>query len=215
MSQVKLFDKAIGAIEDQGFLLTFPIKNRPEPHSLWTSLYPGSEMNWNWDYDADNRVVSLWQLREQLAKSLQVVYGKFYKNRATFFSKSVFVNLLCLSMKLEEDQSLSLERFSNEARLILEVLEMDSPLSTKQLRKATELQGKFFERSFIKGTQELWNSFLICGVGEIDDGAFPSLAYAATKTYFEDLYQQAISKTPEQAFEELLSYPHVIECFLC
>ncbi len=33
----------------------------------------------------------------------------------------------------------------------------------------------------------LWRTFAVVGVGEIDDGAFPSLAHAATRVIFEDL----------------------------
>jgi hypothetical protein len=34
----------------------------------------------------------------------------------------------------------------------------------------------------------LWTRLLIVGVGEVDDGAFPSLAVGATELVFEDLW---------------------------
>ncbi|WP_305809091.1 hypothetical protein, partial [Staphylococcus epidermidis] len=39
--------------------------------------------------------------------------------------------------------------------------------------------------------QELWNRLLIVAFGEVDEGAFPSLAIGATKWIFEDLFREA------------------------
>ncbi len=36
--------------------------------------------------------------------------------------------------------------------------------------------------------KELWSRLLIMGVGEVDDGAFPSLNMSATRLRFEDLW---------------------------
>ena len=47
------------------------------------------------------------------------------------------------------------------------------------------------ESTYSKATQELWRRLLIVGHGEIDDGAFPSLAMGSTQLMFEDLWQAA------------------------
>lgn len=86
-------------------------------------------------------------------------------------------------------------KLSPTARLILDTLEEDSPLSTKQLKMMTDLRGKDNEPIYNKSLKELFKRFLIVGYGEVDDGAFPSLAVAATKSIYEDLWLKA-SKVP-------------------
>ena len=47
--------------------------------------------------------------------------------------------------------------------------------------------------------RELWERLLIVGVGEVDDGAFPSLAVGATEVLFEELWEQALEHSEEDA----------------
>lgn len=176
--------KAISAIERRGVLLVYPITNRRDPPSLWFSLHPKSEMRWAWDADADDRVVALWHLRERIARGRRVVYSKWYKGRAVFFSKPLFGAMLA---KLFATGRL-LEDLPEEAREILSLLEEDSPISTKELRKRAGLQGKMLERPWTKALNELFARGLIVGTGEVEDGAFPSLAVGATRWIFEDLW---------------------------
>jgi hypothetical protein len=197
----KLAQQAIQAVEKNGFLLVFPIKNQDYPNSLWAELFPNVEMRWEWDDSADSRVARLWHVREEIARSKQIVYGKFYRGRATVLSKATFVNLLCVNAASEYSVK------NPEARAILEALRMDSPLSTKQLRAHTGLQGRLLESAYSRAIKELWQNFLIVGIGEIDDSAFPSLAHASTQTVFEDLWEQARQKDPGDAFIQLLSLP--------
>lgn len=193
MVQSPLFQKSKRLIDENGFLLVFPQANREEPQSIWSLLYPGVPLRWEWDDSADSRVVQLWQLREELARSREVVYGKFYQGRATFFSRKVFTNLLALKGPWDFP-------FPNPiSREILEALKMDSPLSTKQLKEVTGLKGKMLESTFHKSLRDLWENFLIVGLGEIDDGAFPSLAHASTEVVFEELWQEAKSIDPVDA----------------
>jgi hypothetical protein len=179
--------KALAAIEKHGVLLVFPIQNRKEPLALWHVLHPRSEMRWEWDDNGDDRVAELWHLREQLSKSGKVVYAKWYQNRATFFSKKAFVHMLSPLLSLQ-----GYERgVTADANRILRTLEETSPLSTKQLKAATELQGKLLEGVFQRAVKSLWDRLRIVGYGEIDDGAFPSLAYGATKLLHEDVWRDA------------------------
>ncbi len=47
--------------------------------------------------------------------------------------------------------------------------------------------------------KELFQNFQIVGYGEVDDGAFPSLAVGATSNLYEDLCQAANDMSVEQA----------------
>lgn len=183
--------KAIKAIEQEGILLVYPIKNSPEPDSLWAHLWPRSKMVWGWDADADHKVSELWLLKEELSRSNQVVYAKWYQNRATFFSHEAFVNMLAFQ---RTDSPLS-----HESATILEALEMDSPLSTKQLKEIADLQGRDMESTYNRAMKTLWQRLLIVAYGEIEDSSFPSTAVGATKTLFEPLWEQSLTVSPKEA----------------
>lgn len=182
---------AISAIEEHGALLLYPIDNKPDPKSVWSVFYPRTKMKWEWDQDGDDRVVKLWQLKTELAVSKKVIYSKWYRGRATFFSLEAFKLLIA-----SQEKSFNL---TNEAKQILEVLEMDSPLSTKQIKVLTDLRGKVFESTYQKAMNQLFMHFLTVGMGEVEDGAFPSLAVSATKTIFEDLWLEANQLDPLKA----------------
>ncbi len=190
--------KAIEAINKHGILLTFPINNRKEPQSLWSTLYPRSEMRWEWDDSADNRVAQLWRLREQLSHSREVIYSKWHQGRATFFSFEAFSHLLSVQQAGEKRKKLG----TSEAKIIMEALEMDSPLSTRQIKDVAELKGKSFEALYNRVMKELWWSGLVVGYGEIEDSSFPSLAVGATSVLFEEVWaaSQNLNSTKSQSW---------------
>lgn len=179
--------RAISLIEKRGALLIFPINNRIEPPSLWFELHPGEKMLWEWDEDGDSRVSDLWHLKTKLSASGKVVYTKWYQGRATAFSFPVFKCLLALSGAAREETRLT----QKNAETILGILKSDSPLSTKQLREACGLKGKENAAAYERALKELWRKFLIVGFGEVEDGAFPSLAIGATEVIFENLWEEA------------------------
>ena len=187
MSNEKKFQRAIQFINQHGILLVFPVNNAKLPASLWSQFYPRSKMEWNWDNDGDNRVGNMWMLMKRLSDCREVVYSKWYQGRATFFSKKLFTAVLCL--KLQSLQSTSI--LSRTSLELLEILENDSPLSTKQLKKIAELQGKDNEKFYQRAMKELFKNFQIVAYGEVDDGAFPSLAIGSTKNLFEELWSDA------------------------
>lgn len=191
--------KALAAIAREGALLVYPLQNRPEPRSLWHVLHPRSAMHWAWDSEADPRVAALWQLREQLARSREVVYSKWWRGRAVFFSQPVFTAMLAELRSRE-----LFDELSSEARTLLELLEEDSPVSTKELRKRADLQGRLLERPWSQALAALFTRGLIVGTGEVDDGAFPSLAVGATRWIFEDLWTEA-ERGPTEESRALLS----------
>ncbi len=157
-------------------------------------------MKWEWDSGGDNRVSLLWHLREELSRSGEVVYAKWFRGRATFFSKEVFVAALArLWFQLPGAEA----RMGRTAREVLAALELNSPLSTKELKAETDLKGKNNEPHYERALKQLWQRLLVVGYGEKDDGAFPSLRVGATATLFEDLWNRSATLKEEKAIEIL------------
>jgi hypothetical protein len=176
---------AVSAVERHGILLLFPVANRPDPPSLWGALHPGAEMRWAWDETGDERVVALWHVRGRLAADRRVVYSKWFRGRATFFSRAVFRAMLA-AVRAHGPPERGL---SPEARALLGLLEENSPRSTRALRRDAALEGKMLERAYARALDELWSRLLAVGAGEVDDGSFPSLAVGATRLIHEDLWR--------------------------
>lgn len=178
---------AINHINKNGVLLVFPINNAKDPQSLWAEFFPRKKLRWEWDEGADNKVGEMWMLMKRLSDCGRVVYSKWYRGRATFFSRELFTAMLCIYRKSGE-LTFGLSR---TAREILDALESDSPLSTKELKKVTDLQGRLNEPQYSRAMKELFSKLLIVAYGEVDDGAFPSLAVGATRLIYEDLWNEA------------------------
>lgn len=185
----------ISKINKRGVLLVFPVKNKREPLSLWSEIFPRKKMNWSWDESGSDDVADMWAMMKKLSASGKVVYSKWYQGRATFFSLELFTALLSLAQKRWTEHS----GLSRTAELILETLESDSPLSTREVKKICELQGRDNERVYNRAMRELFNGFFIVGFGEVDDGAFPSLAVGSTRNMFEAQFLQAQTLAPEDA----------------
>lgn len=183
--------KAIKAINARGALLVFPLQNRKVPLSLWGQFFPRSKMKWEWNESGDSRVSDLWVLREELSRSKKVVYSKWYRGRATFFSKEVFISLLAVLAKTKG--------LSRSSLLVLQALQEESPLSTKALKKKAKFQGHALEGAYQKALKPLWSRGLIVGFGEVDEGAFPSLAMGSTQLLFEDLWNEAQDLSADKA----------------
>lgn len=176
--------KAIEHINKQGCLIVFPMNNNKEPLSLWSQFFPKSKMRWEWNEDSDDRVGQLWMLMKSLSAQDDVVYSKWFKGRATFFSRELFVALL----NFLETPQLDEQEMPRKAAYILETLQSNSPMSTRDIKKEHDLQGKDNEAEFNRCMKYLFSRLLIAGRGEVDDGAFPSLAVGATSLVFEDLW---------------------------
>lgn len=186
---------AVKAVERDGALLVFPMEGRAELPSLWSRLHPGAAMRWEWDDGGDQRVFDLWHLRAKLMTSRKVVYAKWFRGRATVFAPDVFTAMLSA---LRDGRDLRAGLLP-EAAAIMEVLDESSPVSSKELRRLTDLQGKFNERAWTKATAQLWSRLLIVGYGEVEDGAFPSLAVGSTQSLFDDLWDGSGGTLPSEA----------------
>lgn len=186
--------KAIQFIQKRGALLVFPIQNQKVPASLWSCFYPRTQMRWEWDESGDNRVAELWHLREQLSRSSKVVYAKWYKNRATVFSPECYRWFRSVLHSLP-----GYAGYSADARRVFSVISDNSPISTKEIKKSAKQQfgmpGPVVEKCF----PELWQRLLITGFGEVDDGAFPSLAVGAADRLFESWTEEADALSPEKS----------------
>lgn len=197
----KKVERARKIVDKLGIALVYPVKDKKVP-SLWNELYPGVKMDWAWDEGADARVSEVWRLREELARSGTVAYAKWAQGRATFFSHEVFQALLG-AFDAAGDPFRGLP---DEAITILESLRERSPQSTKELKAATDLRGKDNERAFTRATKALWGRLLIVGVGEVSDGAFPSLLFGATELVFEDLWRgrKKVAPAAKKKLEDVL-----------
>ncbi len=193
---------AVRAIDRDGALLTFPINNQPEPASLWSRFYPRTKMKWEWDENGDYAVSDLWHLRERLSRSGKVVYAKWFQYRATFFSRDLFPAWLFRTHQGRPDKV----PLSHSAQKILTLLEEDSPLSSKILKARAKEIG-VTTKPFEKALKELWACLYVVGYGEVDDGAFPSLAIGATSLMFDDLWTKSLSLSPEKADKIIREFP--------
>lgn len=190
--------KMLEAIQRRGCLLVYPLANQKEPASLWNELFPKTKMRWEWDQDGDQRVSNLWIWREELSRSQEVVYAKWFRNRATFFSKDIFICLLSYLGSVRDEVPLS-----HDSKEALESFLMDSPQSTKIIKENLGWQGKMMESHYNRAMKPLWNYLFLVGVGEVQDSSFPSLNMAATQSIFEDLWIKAQELDPEKAEKKL------------
>jgi hypothetical protein len=183
-------------------LLVFPINNKKEPPSLWTEFFPRTEMRWEWDENGDQRVSQLWHLRERLSVSRKVVYTKWFRGRATVISFELFrAMLVVLGSTKSEHPALNFQ-----SREVLDLLNEDSPLSTKALKRAADLQGREMEKLYNAALKDLWARLFIVGFGEVDEGAFPSLAIGSTRVIFEELWQESLALPEDEAREIVEKY---------
>jgi len=193
--------KAISAIQQAGALLVFPIDNKKEPASIWSAFFPRTPMRWEWDEDGDDRVGDLWHLRAELSTTRKVVYTKWFRGRATYLSRPIFSALL--SALNPGDRSDSLLSLSALARTILRILDGESPLSPREIKRMADLKGKEHEAAYNRALKELWSRLLIVGYGEVDDGAFPSLAIGSTRVIYEDLWRESLEMNAQEAEERI------------
>jgi hypothetical protein len=189
------FSSALTSIRQHGALLVFPINNRPHPRSLWSEFFPATRMVWEWNEDSDYRVGDMWQLMKRLSDCREVLYSKWYQNRATFFSPEVFAAML----SVRRAHQMPRHQLSETARILFEVLENNSPLSTRKLKEFADLQGRDNEAAYTRGMKELFTHLLIVGFGEVEDGAFPSLAVGATELLFENIWREGVAMTAVHA----------------
>jgi hypothetical protein len=189
---------AIGAINRAGALLVFPMDNRKIPESIWSHFFPRKPMRWDWDESHDSSVGDLWHLRAELSTTRKVVYTKWFRGRATYFSFELFSALLRSLNPVDAYSGLG-----QDARKILNILEGESPLSTKEIKRLSGLEGRASETTYGRAMKELWSRCLVVAYGEVEDSSFPSLAVGATRVLFEDLWQKAWRLEAKDAHQQI------------
>jgi hypothetical protein len=123
------------------------------------------------------------------------VYAKWFRGRATFFSRAIFVPILAL---LGTTRAEALRRNANASRLYEELLD-NSPQTPRRLRQAVDLTGSHNRGDYERGVKLLWEQLVIVGTGEVDEGQFPALAMGATRHIHEDLWEEAYGMEPRDA----------------
>jgi len=204
------YARAVKAINKHHILLVYPIKNAPEPLSIWSVLHPGVDMHWDWSEHADRRIEKLWHLKDDLCLRRDVVYAKWYRGRATFFSKEIFPAILRILGSTQFDEVLQ----SRDANAIYQQLLDNSPQTPSMLKEAVELTTKYNRARFEKAMNVLWKRLFIVGTGEVDEGQFPALAAGATRHMFEDLWDEADEMSLTQAWESVGDCIHPESYFL-
>jgi hypothetical protein len=178
---------AIARVNACGALLVYPIHNRELPRSLWSEFFPDVRMVWDWNDDADGRVGEMWNLMKRLSDCREVIYSKWYQGRATLFSHELFEAMLAVQRSRRNPR----RALSPAAAALLQVLENNSPLSTRILKEWTGLRGRLHETEYSGAMKELFSRLRIVGFGEVEDGAFPSLAIGATELLFDDVWRSS------------------------
>jgi len=97
---------------------------------------------------------------------------------------------------------------SHSSRNVLDILLSDSPLSTKQLKAAAELEGRYLEANYNRAMKPLWSHLLILGFGEFEDSSFPSLGIGASQLLFEELWSKSLTLDPKTAEKYLIKTLH-------
>ena len=174
------------------------------PSTTGSNLTPSGSSSspqdaWFGNEDSDHRVGDMWQMMKQLSHCRDVVYSKWYQGRATFFSRDLFSAMI----SSRRAHLTARHELSKPARVLFEVLENNSPLSTRQLKEYTDLRGRSNEAEYSRGMRELFTRLLIVGFGEVDDGAFPSLAVGATELIYEELWRAGAEMPPAEAAKTL------------
>ncbi len=174
---------AIREVERLGRVAIFPEKNRKKSSiiSLWELFYPRTPMRWEWDESADKGVVKLWWLKNEVARTQKVLYGRFFSNRPVLVSLAEAQRIL---------KSLKSQPLSPLAREILLRLEDNSPQTKRMIGR--ELRGDGWEPTraeFERALLELQRNFKIVSLGdsEREKGPMPSSEYAALALLFPNL----------------------------
>jgi hypothetical protein len=174
---------AIFEVERLGTVAIFPEKSRKKSSiiSLWELFYPRTPMRWEWDESADKGVVKLWWLKNEIAQTKKVLYGRFFSNRPVLVSISEAQTIL---------KSLKPRPLSSLAREILSRLEDNSPQTKRMLGRELRRDGWEPTRAeFERALLELQRNFQIVSLGdsEREKGPMPSSEYAALGLVFPQL----------------------------
>ena len=164
-------------INEQGVVSVFP--NKIAMPSLWNFLHPRSKFSWVWDEASDGKVVKLWWLKNEIAVSKKVLYGRFFSNQPVFVS---FKHAKAIKKSLSAKSRTELESY------IFDHLELNSPQTLRMLKKQARQDGVEFLRSdWQRALLTLQKAFLICSLGDSvrEKGPMPSTEYVSMQHFFD------------------------------
>ncbi len=172
-----LVKKCVDYIKSVGVVSVFPGKSSLP--SLWKFLHPRSKFSWVWDEHGDSKVVKLWWLKNEIAASKKVLYGRFFSNQPVFVSIKKAKELK--SKIIGKNQS-TLEKY------IMENLDLNSPQTLRMLKKQARLDRVEFLRSdWHRALISLQKQFLISSLGDStrESGPMPSTEYVSMQHFFD------------------------------
>jgi hypothetical protein len=166
-------------IKKVGVVSVFPSKTKSAPPSLWQYLHPRSKFSWVWDEAGDAKVVKLWWLKNEIAASKKVLYGRFFSNQPVFVSFKAAQSLKA---------SQSRKPYSELESYILGCLESNSPQTLRMLKKQARLdQVDFLKNEWQRALVLLQKQFLISSLGDStrEKGPMPSTEYVSMEHFFD------------------------------
>jgi len=166
-------------IQREGVVSVFPAKGKRALPSLFRFLHPRSSFSWVWDENGDDKVVKLWWLKNEIAASKKVLYGRFFTNQPVFVA---FARAKELRAQVQRVPLGELDRY------VLELLEQNSPQTLRMMKRQARLEGRDFLRSeWQKSLLKLQKQFLICSLGDStrESGPMPSTEYVALEHFFD------------------------------
>lgn len=166
-------------INQVGAVSVFPAKASTALPSLWKFLHPRSKFSWQWDEAGDDKVVKLWWLKNEIAASKKVYYGRFFSNQPVFIAHALAKKL---QAKVSPRRPSALEKY------ILENLELNSPQTLRMLKKQARHDGvDFLRNEWQRALVALQKQFLISSLGDStrENGPMPSTEYVSMQHFFD------------------------------
>lgn len=171
--------KYLDFINQQGVVSVFPSKSRKAPLSLFKFLHPRSEFSWVWDEHGDDKVVKLWWLKNEIAATRKVLYGRFFTGQPVFVSLQ---QAKILQANAQRRHLGALETY------ILEQLNLSSPQTLRMLKRQAKHEGVEFLRSdWQRALLGLQKQFLVSSLGDStrENGPMPSTEYTSLEHFYD------------------------------
>jgi hypothetical protein len=189
--RVVSLEGAIDFVNQRGFITFWPIKNVDLP-SLWTAV--AGERVVAEEHDDPGHVT--WGWKDQMLDQKVWYYGKLLRGKATMVSLDVIPFFYALSPRVADLDDFRLEyeagRLTRPALDVAEVLLINGPTHSIELRQLARLSGKSskypFERALVVLQRGLW--ILPVGVAEAGGWRY-SFVYELFDRWYPQVWQAA------------------------
>jgi hypothetical protein len=184
--RVTTLEEAIEFVNQRGFITFWPVKNVDLP-SLWTAV--AGERAVADEHDDPGHVT--WGWKDQMLDQKVWYYGKLLRGKATLVSLDVIPYFYALSPRVADLDDFRLEyeagRLTRPALDVAEVLLINGPTHSIELRQLAHLSGKSFKYPFERALVELQKGMWILPVGVAEAGGW---RYAFVYELFDRWYPQ-------------------------